>query len=213
MTNPDSFLWLYGIPGCGKTILASTIVEDVFQHCHLDPTLAVAYFYFDFRDAERQWHEKMIRSLIMQLSVQNAGTPQALESLFSSKMSGNQQPTSHELLMTLQQMAQEFNETFVILDALDECKEVHELLEDIKEIARWKTGKLHILVTSRREKDIGDTLEPLITDEICIQNELVDADIRIHLCEKLQNDPKLKTWPANVQKEIKEILMNGAQGM
>ena len=28
-TQQNSALWLYGIPGCGKTILSSTIIEDL----------------------------------------------------------------------------------------------------------------------------------------------------------------------------------------
>jgi hypothetical protein len=27
--SDNSFLWLHGIPGCGKTILASTVIEDL----------------------------------------------------------------------------------------------------------------------------------------------------------------------------------------
>lgn len=118
-----------------------------------------------------------------------------------------------ELLTTLRQMVQEFNETFIILDALDECKEREELLTDIEGIAGWKIGKLHIVATSRRKKEIEETLEPLITGQICIKSALVDADIQIYLGEALQKDSKLKMWPTNVQKEIQETLMDGAHGM
>lgn len=207
------FLWLHGIPGCGKTVLTSTIIDDVTHHCHLIPALTVVYFYFDFNDIEKQQYEKMIRSLIKQLSVQCASTPKALESLFSSCMNGERQPRISELLTTLQQMVQEFDGVFIILDALDECKDRQGLLDSIKEIAGWKLGKLHIAVTSRREQDIEETLEPLVTSQIHIQNALVDADIHIHLRERLQNDPKLKVWPPKVQKEIEETLMDGAHGM
>jgi len=52
-TDPTSFLWLHGIPGCGKTILSSTVLENVFQYRADDPTKVVAYFYFDFNDAQK----------------------------------------------------------------------------------------------------------------------------------------------------------------
>jgi hypothetical protein len=51
-------------------------------------------------------------------------------------------------------MVQEFDEAYIILDALDECKDGMELLENVDEIAGWNLKKLHILATSRREKDI-----------------------------------------------------------
>src|ERR1700733_4820680 len=42
----NSFLWLYGIPGCGKTILSSTIIEDLKRTL---PRQSLLYFYFDFK--------------------------------------------------------------------------------------------------------------------------------------------------------------------
>jgi hypothetical protein len=216
-TNPDSFLWLYGIPGCGKTILSSTIIEDVLYYCSNDPVMVVVYFFFDFNDIEKQKYEKMIRSLITQLSLRCASMPRVLAALFSSCMNGEQQPTSDTLLTTLQQMTQEFNEIFVILDALDECKERQELLEDIDKIAGWRKGKLHILVTSRREKDIEESLDILANDQrkVCIQSALVNDDIRAYVQKRLQSDQNLKRWrnKPDVQEEIKMQLMGKADGM
>lgn len=102
---------------------------------------------------------------------------------------------------------------FVILDALDECTEREDLLALIDSMAGWKVEKLHILATSRRETDITEILEPLITGQISIQNEIVNADIHTHLRERLQNDPKLRKWPAKVRMEIEGALMDGAHGM
>ncbi|PVH67502.1 ankyrin, partial [Cadophora sp. DSE1049] len=110
-------------------------------------------------------------------------------------------------------MLNEFGETFIVLDALDECKEKEELLLLLESLTSWGAGNLHILATSRRERDIEEALESLTTSEICLQSALVDNDIRTHLSERLQNDPKLKRWPANVRGEIKDTLMEGAQGM
>jgi hypothetical protein len=62
-----SRLWLYGIPGCGKTILSSTVIEHLLQHCHDDTRIVTAYFYFDFNDAQKRDPELMLRSLLCQL--------------------------------------------------------------------------------------------------------------------------------------------------
>ncbi|KAH6838311.1 vegetative incompatibility protein HET-E-1 [Alternaria alternata] len=62
-----SRLWLYGIPGCGKTILSSTVVENLLQYCHDDTSMVMAYFYFDFNDTQKQDPELMLRSLLCQL--------------------------------------------------------------------------------------------------------------------------------------------------
>jgi ATP-dependent 26S proteasome regulatory subunit len=50
----DSLLWLYGEPGCGKTMLSSAVIESMAKHCRINTAQAVAYFYFAFTDIEKQ---------------------------------------------------------------------------------------------------------------------------------------------------------------
>ncbi|KAI9703722.1 MAG: hypothetical protein M1836_007492 [Candelina mexicana] len=214
--NPNTFLWLHGIPGCGKTILSSTIIEDALTHCGLNPNLAVAYFYFDFNDTEKQEPDRMIRSLVSQLGRQRS-TGQALRSLYSACRDGGRSPTSDELLSTLRGMVQEFDGVFIILDALDESKEREKLLESISAWAAWGIGRLHTLVTSRRESDIEDSLDCFIKDcqKVSIQSTLVDEDIRTYVHKQLRTDRGMKRWQKHpeVQKEIETTLMEKADGM
>lgn len=210
--NTPSLLWLHGIPGCGKTVLSSTILENVQ---HTKPDSAVLFFYFDFNDAEKQRHEKMIRSLVCQLSRFCANS--ILQTLHSSCSNGNRQPTGEMLLSTLRQMMTSLGDTYIILDALDECTERDELLEEIEEVVSWKDANLHLLITSRREKDIDEALTPLSDrrNRIAIQSALVDADIRTYIHGRLQVDRKLKRWQkrSNVQTEIEDTLTRKANGM
>lgn len=207
-----SLFWLHGIPGCGKTVLSSTILENVQQ---TKPDSAVLYFYFDFNDAEKQRHEKMIRSLVCQLSRYCASS--ILQTLHSSCSNGSRQPTGELLLSTLHQMMTSLGDTYIILDALDECTERDELLADIEEILSWKELKLHLLTTSRKETDIEEVLTPL-SDEgnrVTIRSGRVNADIRTYVHSRLQTDRKLKRWQEkpNVQTEIENTLTKKADGM
>jgi hypothetical protein len=116
-------------------------------------------------------------------------------------------------VLTLQHIFRNFDQSFIILDALDECKEREELLGLIETIVNWKLEMLHLVATSRRVNDIEETLTPLTTGQICIQSALVDADIYIYIRERLQNDLILRKWPKNVQMEIEKTIMEGANGM
>jgi hypothetical protein len=58
--------------------------------------------------------------------------------------------------------------TYIILDALDECTDKGELLELIQEMNKWRT--VQILATSRKEKDIEEILQRLVSCQICIQD-------------------------------------------
>lgn len=106
-----------------------------------------------------------------------------------------------------------FNTSYILLDALDECTDQENLLEFIKAFMDWDIDTLRVLTTSRKENDITTALEPLVTCQLSIQSALVDADIRVHILERLSNDPKLKRWPVDIQKEIGHALTRGAKGM
>lgn len=70
-------------------------------YCGNDPSKVVAYFYFDFTDADKQKPELMVRSLISQLSEQCITIPLALEALYSSSDKGNRQPSLDALMNVL----------------------------------------------------------------------------------------------------------------
>ncbi|KAF2706267.1 HET-domain-containing protein, partial [Pleomassaria siparia CBS 279.74] len=211
------FIWLYGIPGCGKTILSSTILHDVLQYCDNDPDKVVLYFYFDFNDVQKQNPQLMLYSLVRQLLQQSAKIPTSLNTLFLKCDNGSQQPSVDVLMDVMQQMMQEFAHVYVVLDALDECSEREELMGVLETMAEWQLKHLHVLVTSRKERDIESSLETFIDgqDCICLQSELVDRDIQIYVQQRLENDKRLSKWRKDValRQEIETVLMKGARGM
>jgi len=215
-TTPNSFVWLHGFSGCGKAILSSTIIEDILKR-YPNPTVAVLYFFFDFNDSEKQRQDKMLRSLITQLFLHGRGAPKALSSLYSYYHNGGRQPEPVALVTTLREIFEKFNQTFIILDALDECMDRHELLETLNSIVNWISDEIHLLATSRRERDIEPSLDLIVNDrsKIGIQTKPVDDDIRAYVRGRLHRDPKMRRWinQPEVQTEIEEALMDKAHGM
>ena len=215
--NPASFIWLYGIPGCGKTILSSTILHNILEYCANDPGKVVAYFYFDFKDTQKQSSELMIRSLVSQLYQQCIKMPTALQELFSSCGNGQRQPSLDSLLEVMSSIIQEFPESYIVLDALDECTDRTELMDMLERIIGLKLEGSHILVTSRKERDIEISLGTVADPQniICLQNKLVDRDIRTYVRQRLSNDQSLNKWQKDpdIRHEIDIALTKGACGM
>jgi hypothetical protein len=67
-----AMLWLHGIPGCGKTILSSTVIAALQAGANQERGMnnALAFFFFSFSDVEKQTAEQCVRSLIVQFSQQ-----------------------------------------------------------------------------------------------------------------------------------------------
>ncbi|KAF2973525.1 hypothetical protein GQX73_g157 [Xylaria multiplex] len=122
-------LWLNGIPGAGKTILASIVID----HLQVIPGAAVAYFYCKHGNESRNSFISVARAILAQLLRQRP----YLTSYFFEKASTN----GHVLLdstSTARDMIQtalnSCSETYIVIDGVDECGRVHR--DEIVEVFR-----------------------------------------------------------------------------
>lgn len=53
LTQDNSFLWLSGFAGCGKSVLCSTAIQYTFRHNQSNPGVGIAFFYFTFNDESK----------------------------------------------------------------------------------------------------------------------------------------------------------------
>lgn len=213
-SQPASFLWLHGIPGCGKTVLCSTIIDHVASVCLVQSTHRLAYYYFDFNDTRKQTCEGLMRSLVTQFSGKSPESSETLEAMYSHFDEGKKQPTVESLAGALRGLVEHSDETHIVLDALDECAEIQEVISFLDDMRDCHFQNLHILITSRKETVIEKGLRDLITEQIPIQNALVDGDIGLLVRESLRSDRELSRWSETLKAEIEKTLYDdGSQGM
>jgi Cdc6-like AAA superfamily ATPase len=218
-TQRNSFLWLYGIPGCGKTILSSTVIEDLKRTLSCQPLL---YFYFDFNDTHKQTLDSMVRSLMSQLYSKCEDTWRQLDSLFASCEDGRRQPSCESLCKVFLQMIEQVEEVWVVIDALDECRtrkgrSTEGLLSWIRDLLNAEQRNAHLLATSRPEQDIKSDISELTCNDsiIPIQSELINDDIYAYVQTRVREDNDLKRWRSKpkIQNEIVTVLTEKADGM
>lgn len=214
----NSFLWLSGILGCGKTVLCLTAIENALEErsAAIEEQVAVGFFYFEFSNQDQQLCDTMLRSLIFQFWSQSRKHANALDALYSDCGSGASQPSLLMLKNALRELVHSFPNVFIFLDALDECRERVKLMQTIEGMAEWNIPSLHILATSREERDIEQSLSKFLddSDKIRVQSALVEEDIRAYVRSRIRNDPELKKWQKpEVQSEIETVLMAKANGM
>jgi hypothetical protein len=196
--------------------LSSTAVEEISHQCSSDPGLAIAYFYFGFNNGNKDTpSDAVLRSLIKQLSVQCVSTPHALDSLFSKNEEHGVYwtPGHEELMTTLNSIIGSFQAVYIVLDAVDECPERSRLLTVLKQIHKWGYDTLHLLMTSRKERDIEEMLHGLVSHEVLMDKSCVDDDIRLYVSKTLDEDIKLSMCSVEEKEMVRASLMRGAQGM
>ena len=150
----------------------------------------------------------MLRSLISQLSEQCASIPTALIHIYGQ---GRHQPSVASLEHTLQSIADCFEHTFIIIDAVDECKDMEDFLSWVDGISCWHGGKLHLMLSSRLVPDVEDCLLSLERlTRVKITQELQNADILRYIQAKLSS---MKRWNQVQRKLVETKLVKDADGM
>jgi hypothetical protein len=202
-------LWLYGKAGCCKTTLCSMIVD------HVKDALAsgevMLYFYFTFNDTEKQTYKSLVLSLLAQL-VQ-------LELFHESfqLIQRNNQKHIGALEPMLFDMLNRCSVVYIIVDALDESPGGdeamrEEVLAGLKELFQ-RCPNVRVLLTSRRESDIEETLTDLQAYPMPILDLEVDADIQKYVAREVARDRKLQSLDVETRVEIEVTLTDKAGGM
>ncbi|KAJ3765164.1 hypothetical protein FB446DRAFT_833100, partial [Lentinula raphanica] len=201
-----SILWIQGQAGSGKTFLITSIIEGLQETAV--STLLTIYHYFDTRDntEAKTSFQGLLLSFLSQLGVQNQKIHPELKNLHEASKSGlsHFKPTNKKLMNTLikisRDLVQKEYQVYMIIDALDECKEMDKVWEFCEQIS--KLHSIGIIISSRNYQPKFSTY-PAIS---LWKNSMVDEDIAIFLNEQVS----FKSTALNTK--VTSTLMEKADG-
>jgi hypothetical protein len=209
----SKFLWLHGGAGYGKTILCSTVVQDIGENCAEKPEYGHATSYFAFSDQSKQTYENMLISLVAQLGSREPGFTM-LKNHYDSR--DKRKPGREEQERILRASLARYNTVFCHFDAADECPEANEerqrVLRGIEDIVE-QSPNVRILITSRDETNIRHCMEQLDTASISIATGVVDADIKRYITTQMNSSSKLSRLDLTTKRLVEETLSHKADGM
>jgi hypothetical protein len=152
-------VWLHGMPGAGKTILTSNIIDE----CKRRTDCITSYFYCHYEDQRANTAVGVLRGLIDQLLDQY---PQLLPPCHTRHTSSGE-PSLRSLPLA-KKIFEDFCSTipklFVIIDGLDECEQIErkQLLDFFVDVVGQaetdEPGKLRVLFVSQEYSDIRRAL-------------------------------------------------------
>ncbi|KAH9031136.1 hypothetical protein EDB85DRAFT_1383949 [Lactarius pseudohatsudake] len=222
--STGSLLWIHGKPGSGKTIICSAIVQEIATLSKAG-LASMAYFYFDFRDLDKQHIRNLLPSLLIQLSAQSDPCRDILSRLYSEHDNGEGKPRVGKMTQCLRDMLTipDQRPTYIILDALDECPNSYgipspreQVLALVKDLVDLRLPHLHICVTSRPEFDIQATLGPLARRRVSLQDETGQKkDIVDYIISVVYSDSEtmMKRWREEDKKMVVDGLSEKADGI
>jgi hypothetical protein len=172
---------------------------------------AIGYFYFDFGGGSKQSMEYALRRLVLQLSAQCAN-PYGILSKHYNLYNGQKVPTWDELLVLLEKLLKDLDRTYLVLDALDECRtEDHDLIVDfVQTILGWSAVRLHVLVTSQPRSIFANGFTKLKFDRIIMKKDRVSEDIKLYISHELSSNSALAPWKSKSEQIISHIVKKSA---
>jgi len=224
-----SLLWIDGKPGSGKSVLCSTIIEDIATKCAAGQA-SMAYFYFVSEsmnaneNTKKQPLHDLIVSLVSQLSAHSKVRHDILSRLYKDHDNGKKRPSNSDLVYCLKQILFSLpaqSPIYLVIDALDECPDTSgippprdRVLRLLKELVDLHHPNLHLCVTSRPEIDIRIVLEPLTPLRVSLhdqtgQKQAIDDYVKSVVC----SDSNMKVWKTEYKELVIKTLSERAEGM
>ena len=195
-------------------MLCGAIIENVLQDS--EESIAVAYFFCDYKSRETQQIEVILGSLAAQIALQNPRAFEQLEEYYDElhQKGDLENPVETDrLIAVIQEMASQFGKLYIVVDALDECGvETYNIAEALKELVDGAKS-INLAVCSREEEDIR---EVLADDFGRIEIEAHTEDLELYVGAEMSQRKNLKDlYIKNPQlnADIRYSLISRAQGM
>ena len=205
--------------------VSSTVIQDIGAMCKAG-NASMAYFYFDFRDANKQGLRDLVCSLLIQISACSGPRCNILSNLYSAHDEGKIQPGDSDLVQCLKEMLVLPNQdpTYLIIDALDESPNTpgipsprERVLRFVRELVEICIPNLRICATSRPEIDIRKALaEPLTSCRVSLhdqsgQKEDIADYVRSIVYSK--SEQFMERWRSEDKELVIKTLSERANGM
>jgi len=163
--------------------------------------ISLAFYYFDFKDSEKQDRRGLLSSLLLQLTARSNAFHRILDRLYLAHDKGSRQPNENDLTRCLEDVLADSKQgkIYIIVDGLDECpnnsgmptsrEKVLKLVEDLHSL---RHPHVRICITSRPEVDIRSSLEHLTSHCMSLHDQGGQRkDITDYLKHVIETDAKM----------------------
>lgn len=209
LQDKKATLFCTGIPGAGKTIITSTIIEHLQQRFRNDASVGVAYIYCDWKRHHEQRHSDLLSSFLKQLVRKCNPLPLSISALYETCDPHQKRPTNDELVAALESVAAIFSRLFWVIDGLDECdiNQCKNFLTDVF-VMQNRCG-VNLLATSRHIPEIGE----MFSSSLKLEIRTNEADIRTYIQGHISELHTCVLKYPSLQNEIITGISGAAGGM
>ncbi|KAH8692876.1 ankyrin repeat-containing domain protein [Talaromyces proteolyticus] len=209
--KPKQTLFCPGIPGAGKTILVSMMIDELYVRYGNENDIGIAYIYFNFRHRYENGLKDLLASLLKQLAQAQLSLPDNVRDLYGQHYKRGTLPSLDQISRNLHAVISKFTKVFIVVDALDECENVNKLCYIFlsKIFHLQNKHELNFLATSRFIPEI----EAMFEGTPCLEIQANSEDVKRYLRESLGCLPRFVSRSTELQEEITAEITKNIGGM
>ncbi|KAF5637154.1 ankyrin repeat [Fusarium sp. NRRL 52700] len=164
-------LFCPGIPGAGKTILASVVIDHIESTSKDDLSIGLAYIYCNFQRYDLQNPDELLSILLKQLVAKLPSLPVDINSLYASHKKKEKRPERQDIFNALQNVVAQHSKVYLIVDALDEYGPSGSSRESFFSLLRelQRRHKINVLMTSRFDMRIIAEIDKIFGNVIKLE--------------------------------------------
>ena len=209
--NRDT-LFCSGMPGAGKTIMVSIVIEYLYNKYRNDNSVGTAYLYCSFRRQDEQKPVDLLASLLKQLLSELPSIPMSVRDLYKYHRGKQTRPLFDEISKELHSIIDAYSKCFIIVDALDECQVSDggrpKFLSELSEL-QIKVGA-NLFITSRSIPEVTKLFEG---KGISMEIHASEEDVRRYLGGHMARLPSFVLRSLDLQEEIITEIIKAVSGM
>jgi Cdc6-like AAA superfamily ATPase len=200
-------LFCPGIPGAGKTIMAATVIDELYTRFQEDSSACIVYFYCNFRRHDQP--EDLLLGLLKQLAQHLPTIPDMVKDLYNRITNNPRPPSLEEISRVLHNVISMYTKVFIVIDALDELAipERKTFLSEIFDLEA--TTDASLFITSRFILDISRMFEK----RTCIEIRASDEDVSRYLDGSMSRLPSFVQSNPELEQDIKAAIITAVDGM
>ncbi|KAH8669767.1 ankyrin repeat-containing domain protein [Tricladium varicosporioides] len=180
-TDQIGDLWIRGIPGSGKSVVAASLIKYLRNK---DDT-PVLFFFFRHIIASNRSPESLIRDCMFQLLEYSPSLQLGLAKALKNHASVQEVPFD-ELWKQFAFALRRLSKVYCVIDALDEMDlGTDSFLQDLLDLGRQNSKSIKLALTSRQLPYLEAHLKGCCLVDLRLDRKHVDGDISIYISHKL----------------------------
>ncbi|CAI7618979.1 unnamed protein product [Penicillium glandicola] len=212
LSKPQT-LFCPGIPGAGKTVMASIVVEFLNSTFHKNPEVSVMYLFCSHQSTHTQTTLDLLLSLLRQLAFKDSAILPNIAVLYNEYEDNKSRLDAVEVVSQLSKAAGSYEKIFIVIDALDEhCSSDPEELQKLLSLVFdfQKQAPVHLFATSRFNSRIACNFEGCMWKEIRAHEDDILSYVNSRMSQLVLS--KISAYPT-IQNEVRAAVVKSADGI